>query len=339
MIDQEKLQPEILQSRNTLASIQRRVRSVLQSILSAGGRISKFAGIGSLVLLTGCGPMSKPDSQQEAMQIMKDLVAELGRNRAGLQDDGRVLNCGEDEDINAAQTQSENANTEILGPGTKTTGIATRKAGKRWIVCSLAENSGGVAPPDAAPPAPSVPPELLPTEQEVKQQLLRKFNAERAGIQSDKKTMIQFGEGETIKDALDEAKKKLPKNYKLIDKKYLLTRNGVYVAIIKAALEDVETITTEKDSRLGNELLKKGERAFKSCFDRVRARNPYINGTLDVKVLINPDGSINRVIFQESSTLTDAEVRDCISSTIRGWRFSEENVSKVRSIEFIKVFN
>ena len=280
--------------------------------------------------------MSKPDSQQEAMQIMKDLVAELGRNRAGLQDDGRVLNCGEDEDINAAQTQSENANTEILGPGTKTTGIATRKAGKRWIVCSLGEANGNGAPVDVAPP---IPQELLPTEQEVKQQLLRKFNAERAGIQSDRKTMIQFGQGETIKDALDEVKKKLPKNYKLIDKKYLLARNGVYVVIIKAALEDIETITTEKDSKLGNELLKKSKAAFKSCFDRVKAKNPYIKGSLDVKVLINPDGSINRVIFQESSTLTDAEVRDCISSTIRGWRFPKENKSQVRSIEFVKVFD
>jgi len=149
MDDQEKLQTEIPRSRDALASIQRHVRSGVQRILNAGRKILKFVSVGSLVALTGCGAMSKSTSLEDSMQTMRDLVAELGRNRAGLQDDGRVLNCGESEEINDAQSQSENANTEILGPDTETINIATRKAGGRWIVCSEGKKKGDVAPVSA----------------------------------------------------------------------------------------------------------------------------------------------------------------------------------------------
>jgi len=142
MVGQEKLQPEILQSRNILAGIQRHVRSGVQGILNAGRKILKFVSVGSLVALTGCGAMSKSTSLEDSMQTMRGLVAELGAERAGLQDDGSVINCGENLDITDAQDESENANTEILGPGTETTGIATRKAGGIWIVCSKGKNKG-----------------------------------------------------------------------------------------------------------------------------------------------------------------------------------------------------
>jgi len=250
MNDQEKLQTEILQSRDTLASIQRHVRSCVQRILNAGRKISKLIGIGSLIAITGCGAMSKSTSQEETMQTMRDLVTELGRNRAGLQDDGRVLNCGEHEELDAAQSQSENANTEILGPGTKTTGIATRKAGKKWIVCSIGEVSGSAAPDTASPVPASV--------EEARQRLLNEYGRWPGG-KAPVGRIVVYGEGNSPKEAENDARKKLPEESSYIGTHTMKIKDGRFVGIAIAKVPYLPATIEEARQRLLNEFGYKAE--------------------------------------------------------------------------------
>ena len=91
-------------------------------------------------------------------------------------------------------------------------------------------------------------------------------------------------------------------------------------------------------AQVGYELVMQNRNEFKLCFNRALKTDPEAGGKLSVKTVVMPDGSVEKVSFGDSSTVTNERLRNCVSSITMGWRFPETKQDKPRIMEFPIIF-
>jgi len=77
--------------------------------------------------------------------------------------------------------------------------------------------------------------------------------------------------------------------------------------------------TADIDKAAAARVIAQNRAQVRSCYERALKQNNYLSGTLNVQVRIGSDGRVDATRF--GGSLTDREVRSCVSRLTRSWRF------------------
>jgi len=73
----------------------------------------------------------------------------------------------------------------------------------------------------------------------------------------------------------------------------------------------------------------------RACYDEALKKNPSLEGDLDIKWKIDPDGVVTEIGPDDSkSTIHDKGVSDCISAIIKKIKFAKSNMGKESTMHY-----
>lgn len=104
------------------------------------------------------------------------------------------------------------------------------------------------------------------------------------------------------------------------------------------AMEEVEEVKGEgaksslRTPEALNAILRQQQDALSRCFERVKKRDPQLNGRISLSITILADGSVTRISLQSqwSNAALGAQVDDCIRKRVERWRFDPIDKGEVK---------
>ncbi len=86
------------------------------------------------------------------------------------------------------------------------------------------------------------------------------------------------------------------------------------------------------DPNSANRVLRDFEPGMKLCYERSLKRTPSLEGTVDLEIAVNPDGSVQRAIARAGS-LRDSEVNACMQGLAAKMKFDPPEGGRARLLK------